>query len=94
MDETRAERPCRIGTREPLKRKSSANSRRGRGEDRVHLCDDCSDVNVKSHAAFESQSADRIAKSEVAEETMSAMVKLAKDPLEAHGGMLLVGVPL
>ena len=40
--------------------------------------------NTKSRAAFESQSSDHIAKSDVAEETMSAMVKLAKDPLEPH----------
>jgi len=40
--------------------------------------------NAKSRAAFESQSSDRIAKSDVAEDTMSAMVKLAKDPLEPH----------
>ena len=33
---------------------------------------------------FESQSSDRIAESDVAEETMSAMVKLAKDPLEPY----------
>ena len=40
--------------------------------------------NTKSRAAFERQSSDRIAKSDVAEETMSAMVKLAKDTLEPH----------
>jgi len=33
---------------------------------------------------FESQSSDRIAESDVAEETMSVMGKLAKDPLEPH----------
>ena len=33
---------------------------------------------------FESQSSDRIAESEVAEETMSALVKLANDPLEPY----------
>ena len=38
--------------------------------------------NAKSRAAFESQSSDRIDKSDVAEETMSAVVKLAKDPLD------------
>ena len=40
--------------------------------------------NTKSRAAFESQSSDRIAKSDVAEETMSATVKLAKDTLQPH----------
>ena len=40
--------------------------------------------NAKSRAAFESQSSDRIAESDVAEETMSVMVKLAKDPLEPN----------
>ena len=40
--------------------------------------------NTKSRAAFESQSSDRIAKSDGAEETMSTMVKLTKDPLEPH----------
>ena len=34
--------------------------------------------NAKSRAAFESQSSDRIGESDVAEETMSAMVKLAQ----------------
>ena len=34
--------------------------------------------------ALKCQSSDRIAKSDVAEETMSSMVKLAKDPLEPH----------
>ena len=38
--------------------------------------------NAKSRAAFESQSSDRIAESDVAEDTMSVMVKLEKDPLE------------
>ena len=41
--------------------------------------------NTKSRAAFESQSSDRIAESDVAEETMSTMVKFAKDPLEHPG---------
>ena len=40
--------------------------------------------NAKSRAAFESQNSDHVAESDVAEETMSAMVKLAKDLLEPY----------
>ena len=53
----------------------------GRGRDKG-CCDDCSGVKRKVRAAFESQSSDRIAESDVAEDTMSVMVKLEKDPLE------------
>ena len=39
---------------------------------------------MKSRAALESLSSDRIAESDIAEETMSVMVKFAKDPFEPH----------
>ena len=40
--------------------------------------------NKKSRAAFESQSSDRLAESDVAEDQVSTMVKLTKDPLELY----------
>ena len=40
--------------------------------------------NGKSRAAFESQSSHRITESHVAEDTMSVMLKLSKDPPEPH----------
>ena len=40
--------------------------------------------NKKARATYEGPSSDRIAESDVAEETMSAMVKLAKDQLEPY----------
>ena len=40
--------------------------------------------NKKARATFEGQSSASIAESDVAEETMSAMVELAKDPLEPY----------
>ena len=42
--------------------------------------------NKKSRATFEGQSSDRIAESDVAEETMSATVKLAKEIDELDTG--------
>ena len=53
----------------------------GRGRDKEAAATTADASNTKSRAAFESQSSDRIAESDVAEDTMSAMLKLA------NGGM-------
>jgi len=42
------------------------------------------EIDADRAQTLESQSSDRIAESNVAEETMSALVRLAKDPLELH----------
>ena len=52
---------------------------RGRAGREQGCCCDCSGVEHKSRATFEGQSSDRIAESDVAEETMSATVKLTKE---------------